>query len=147
MNEPTHPSPSTLPQDHVLLQHADELTASNEALRAGIEQSKLTTNALTRSADTASQLLAESLQLEGHLRGQVREIICAQEASRQQMSLRLHDEIAQTLLGLHVRLLALREEAVANDSRLREQTAGTQRMVEQCVDAIRRFTIELKNPL
>ena len=41
----------------------------------------------------------------------------------------LQDEIAQTLLGINVRLLSLKRESSVNTGRLKNEIASTQRLV------------------
>ena len=55
--------------------------------------------------------LKESLQLQQHLRQLTHQVLVAQEAEREKISQKLRDEIAQTLLGINVRLLLLKQAA------------------------------------
>jgi signal transduction histidine kinase len=60
------------------------------------------------------------------------------------MSHELQDEIAQTLLGINVRLLTVKRAAGLNDQSLQKEIASTQRMVGQSVQSINRFAHELE---
>ena len=54
------------------------------------------------------------MRLQEHLRHLTHQILAAQEDERKKISRELHDEIAQTLLGINVRLLTLKKGAAAN---------------------------------
>jgi signal transduction histidine kinase len=84
-------------------------------------------------------LLKESRRLQKHLRHLTHRILSAQEQQRTKVSRELHDEIAQTLLGINVRLLALKQEAVINTKGLKKEIANTQRLVEDSVRTMSRF--------
>jgi signal transduction histidine kinase len=71
------------------------------------------------------------------------QILAAHEEERKMMSLQLQDEIAQTLLGIHVRLLALKKEAADSSASLAQEIATTQQLVEQSVEAIHRYATEI----
>jgi signal transduction histidine kinase len=73
-----------------------------------------------------------------------RQLLLAQEEERKRISRELHDEIAQTLTGINVRLAALRNEASHNTKGLQNKISSTQRMVEKSVDIVHRFARELR---
>ena len=50
-----------------------------------------------------------------------------------------HDEVAQRLLGVNVRLLTLKKAAQGNTANLKKEIAKTQRIVEESVQSINRF--------
>jgi signal transduction histidine kinase len=66
-------------------------------------------------------------------------ILAAQEDKRRKISRDLQDEIAQTLLGINVRLLTLKKEAAVNTEGLKKEIASTQRVVDMSVKSIKRF--------
>ena len=76
-------------------------------------------------------LLEESLALQEHLRHLTHRILSAQEAERKKISRDLQDEIAQTLLGINVRLLTLKKAAKGNTANLKKEIANTQRLVRR----------------
>ena len=80
--------------------------------------------------------------MQEHLRHLTHQILLAQEDKRTQMSHELHDEIAQTLLGINVRLLTLKNEATVNAMGLKKEIASTQRLVEKSVKTMNRFARE-----
>ena len=128
--------------NETLDQRTLELADSNRELQEGITERKTAEAALKTSERASSQLLKESRLLEEHLQDMARKILSAQKTERKKMSLQLQDEIAQTLLGIHVRLLALKKEAAANSAGLNKEIATTQRLVEESVKTINRFARE-----
>jgi two-component system chemotaxis response regulator CheB len=119
------------------------LPAPNRLLRLGIAQRKTAEAALKKSREHYQTLLDESLALEGHFRHLTHQLLLAQEAERKKLSRDLRDEIAQTLLGINVRLLALKKAAKGNRATLKKEIANTQRLVQQSVQSINRFASDL----
>jgi len=70
------------------------------------------------------------------------QILSAQEDKRKEISRNLQDEIAQTLLGINVRLLTLKTEAAVNAKGLQKEIASTQRLADMSVKSIDRFARE-----
>ena len=118
------------------------LAAAHRSLKQGIVQRKTVEQALRKSAEHSRKLLKESCGLQQHLRRLTHQILSAQEDKRKKISRDLHDEIAQTLLGINVRLLTLKREAAINASGLKKEIASTQRVVEKSIQIINRFTRE-----
>jgi signal transduction histidine kinase len=86
--------------------------------------------------------LEESRRLQKHLQHLTHQILAAHENKRKQISHELQDEIAQTLLGINVRMLTLKREAAAGTERFEKDIASTQRLVDKSVKAIKRFARE-----
>jgi two-component system sensor histidine kinase UhpB len=84
----------------------------------------------------------ESLALEKHLRQLAHRALAAQEDERHKISHELQDEIAQTLLGINVRLLSLKQEARNNTKGLKNKIASTQRLVVKSAKSVRRVARE-----
>jgi signal transduction histidine kinase len=120
-----------------------ELAASNHQLQRGILRRKNVETALKKSGEHYTKLLKDSLQLPDGLRHLTHKILLAQEKERQTLSQQLQNEIAQTLLGIQVRLLSLKTAAKGSPATLAKEIAGTQRLVEESVQAINRFAREL----
>jgi len=97
------------------------------------------------SRRTSGQLLRDSRIREQHLRVMAHKILSAIEAERHQMSLQLNDEIAQSLLGINIRILALKQHLAANHADLGQEIAATRRLVEDSTHIISRLTHEFSN--
>jgi signal transduction histidine kinase len=119
------------------------LAASHRSLEQGIGQRKTMEGALKQSREHYKTLLDESLALETHLRCLTHQILMAQEADRKKISHDLRDEIAQSLLGINVRLLTLKKAAKGNRATLKKEIANTQRLVQESVQAINQFARKL----
>ncbi|OYW31260.1 MAG: hypothetical protein B7Z47_01570 [Chthoniobacter sp. 12-60-6] len=119
-----------------------DLADSNRDLLQGITERLSAEAALENSERISSQLLEESGLLEQQMKEITRQILAADEVERKKMSLQLHDDIGQTLLGIHVRLLALKKQVTAGHVGLAQEIATTQRLVEAAVKTINQFAHE-----
>ena len=118
------------------------LAAAHRDLKQGTVQRKAVEQALKKSAGHYAQLVKESRRLQKHLRQLTHRILSAQEEERTKISRELHDEVAQTLLGINVRLLALKQEATGNTAGLKKEIASTQRLVKNSATTLSRFARE-----
>ena len=125
--------------NRALDQRTADLAASNQSLKQSISRRKNVEKALKKSGGHSKTLLEESHRLQNHLRQLTRKILTAQESKRKRLSNELQDEIAQTLLGINVRLLTLRKEAAINARSLKKDIASTQRLVDKASKTIKRF--------
>ncbi len=119
-----------------------DLAISHRSLKQDIGQRKIMEQTLKKSGKHSRKLLEESRSLQKHLQRLTHQILSAQEGKRKKISRGLHDEIAQTLLGINVRLLTLKKEAAINASSLKREIASTQRLVDKSVESIKRFARE-----
>lgn len=119
-----------------------ELAATNRRLQRGIIRRKRAEVALKKSGRHYARLLKESLQLQESLRHLTHHALSAQEDERKKISLELQNEIAQTLLGINVRLLSLKQDARNNTRGLKNEIAGTQRLVVKSAKFVRRVARE-----
>ena len=119
-----------------------DLAAANRSLKQGIIRRKSVEVALKKSGEHYKTLLKKSLALQKHLQHLTRRILSAQEEKRRRISHDLQDEIAQTLLGINVRLLTVKKVSGQNAKSLQQEIASTQRLVDMSVKTIERFAHE-----
>jgi signal transduction histidine kinase len=119
-----------------------DLAAANRSLQQGITRRKTMEQAVRKSGGRSEQLLAESRQLQKYLQRLARRVLAAQEDKRKQISRELRNEIAQTLLGITVRLVTLKKEAAGSAARLEKDIANTQLLVDKSLKSINRFARE-----
>ncbi|MBI5386983.1 MAG: hypothetical protein HZA90_20105 [Verrucomicrobia bacterium] len=129
--------------NQTLRQRTLESSVSARHLKQGIAQRQAVEAALKQSGKHRTKLLAESRRLQQHSRHLTHQVLSAQEDEWRKISRQLHDEIAQILLGIHVRLLTLKTAARANTGSLRKEIASTQRLVKQSVRTINQFAHEV----
>jgi signal transduction histidine kinase len=127
-----------------LNRHSADLADSNRQLKQEVAQRKSVEESLRKSEQHYSRLLEQSRLLQGQLRHLSHQILSAQEEERKRISRELHDEIAQTLTGINIRLAALKAEATVNTADLQKKITSAQRMVEKSVDIVHRFARELR---
>jgi signal transduction histidine kinase len=125
-----------------LARHALSIADSNRKLQQEITQRAAAGKAVKASAQKSARLLKESRLLQKHLQDMARHLLTAHEDERRTMSLKLQDEIAQTLLGIQIRLLTLKKEVSDSDRGFKKEIAITQRLVEKSVGIINRFSRE-----
>jgi signal transduction histidine kinase len=116
----------------------EELAASNRQLQRGVVRRKVMEDELAKRGRHHQNCLEESLELQKRLRQLTHQVIAAQEDERKKISHELQDEIAQTLLGINVRLLSLKQEARSSSTGLKNEIASTQRLVAKSARSVRR---------
>jgi len=121
-----------------------ELAITNRLLQRGIVRRKTVEAALKISGRHYTKLLKDSLQLQEELRQLTHQVLAAQEEERKKISHELQDEIAQTLLGINVRLLSLKKEAKVNTKGLKNEIASTQRLVVKSARSVRQAAREFR---
>ena len=124
-------------------QRTRKLIATNLRLQRGVIQHKTSEQALKKSGKHYAKLLRKAEQRQTDLQELTHRLLSAQENERRWISHELQDEIAQTLLGINVRLLTLKKLAHGDTTMLRKEMASTQRVVEQSVKTISRFAREI----
>jgi len=127
-----------------LNQRGLDLTASNRQLQQEITQRKSVEESLRKSEKHYSRLLDHSRQMQEQLRLLSRQLLSAQEEERKMISRELHDQIAQTLTGINIRLASLKTESTLNNKDLQKKISSTQRLVEKSVDIVHRFARDLR---
>jgi signal transduction histidine kinase len=121
-----------------------ELAAANRQLQHGIKRRQSVEGALKKSGAHYAKLLKESLEIQEGLRQLTRQLLESQEEERRKISLELQNEIAQTLLGINVRLVSLKQEARNNTNGLKNEIASTQRLVVKSARSVRQAARELR---
>ena len=130
--------------NQALKQHSVNLTASNRQLQQEILRRKAVEESLKKSEQHYSQLLEQSRHMQEQLRLLSRQLLSAQEEERKMISRELHDQIAQTLTGINIRLASLKAESTLNTKGLQKKISSTQRLVEKSVDIVHRFARALR---
>lgn len=87
--------------------------------------------------------LDQSLRSQKRLRQRAHHVLKRQENERHNISRELHNEIAQTLLGLNVHLLSLKKAALGNAKGLKNQIASTQERVLESMESVLRLARQL----
>jgi signal transduction histidine kinase len=129
--------------EETLGRRTEELAATNRQLQRGVIRRRVMEDAAEKSGQHHDKCLEESLQLQKRLRQLTHRVIAAQENERKHISRELQDEIGQTLLGINVRLLSLKQAARSNTKGLKNDIASTQRLVVKSARSVRRFAREL----
>jgi signal transduction histidine kinase len=127
-----------------LNQRSADLAASNRQLQQEIIQRKSVEASLRKSEQHYSQLLKQSRHMQEQLRLLSRQLLSVQEDERKMISRELHDQIAQTLTGINVRLASLKADSMRNTTGLQRKISNTQRLVEKSVDIVHRFARDLR---
>jgi signal transduction histidine kinase len=123
-----------------------KLEGSTRDLERGIVERKTAENALRMSGERSAKLLDESQQLYSNVQELARKTLGANEEERRSLSRLLQDEIAQSLLGIHVRLLVLRGEVTATSESVRKEVDLTQRLVRKTESTINRILRDFEIP-
>jgi signal transduction histidine kinase len=110
-----------------------ELAVSSLQLRRGVVRRKAMEVDFARRAQDHRKCLEESLELQKRLRRLTYRVLAAQEDERKKISHELQDEIAQTLLGINIRLLSLKQEARSKSTGLKNSIASTRQLVASSV--------------
>ena len=115
----------------------EELAISNRQLQLGIRRHKIVEDASAKRGRHHQKCLEESLELQKRLRQLTHQVMRAQEDERKKISCELQDDIAQTLLGINVRLLSLKLAAQSNTKGIKNHIASTQQLVAKSAISVR----------
>jgi len=97
---------------------------------------------MKKSGQHHAELLAESYRLVNHLQHLTHACLSAQEDDRKSVSCLLHDDVAQDLLGIHVRLLTLKKAMKASSDSLKKEIGSAQRLVRESTKKVHLFAHE-----
>jgi signal transduction histidine kinase len=126
-------------------QRTEELAVCNRQLRRGADRRKVMEDDFAKRGKRHQKSLEESLELQKRVRQLTHQVMEAQENERKKISRELQDEIAQTLLGINVRLLSLKHEARSNSKGLKKEIASTQRLVVKSARTVRQVGRKIGN--
>ena len=135
------PNSGEQPQCRAVVVDLTERERAEEAIRK--LNTELEARVAARTAEI-SALLEQSRQMQEQLRHLSHQVLWAQEEERRRISRELHDEFAQTLVGINIHLAALSREPTAKPKGLQQRIARTQRLVEEWVGTVQRFIRELR---
>ena len=128
---------TTLKQAEEVLQRMEGLATANQELKLEIVHRQMAEMALKKGE-------AEARHMQEQLRHLSRQLLLTQEEERKRISRELHDEIAQTLVGINVHLASLTMQDTVDLKQLRTKITQTQRLVEKSVEIVHRFARELR---
>jgi len=120
-------------EERILHAHVND----REALRLGEE-------ILEKKSAIFIEQLAESQRLQKQAQHLAHQVLLAQEEERREISRELHDEVAQILAGINVRLEALRKVGDLSLKGLEQSIEQTQQMIEASVVAVHRYARNLR---
>ncbi|MDD2598821.1 MAG: hypothetical protein PHO37_06310 [Kiritimatiellae bacterium] len=106
-------------------------SASASLLEESVVQRQEAEAALELSGRTCEKLVEEANSLNALLRDQTHERLVIQEKKRKAHSLHLQDVVAQSLLALDLKLLALQKSVEVNTEKLSNELDETERMVRE----------------
>jgi signal transduction histidine kinase len=124
-------------------QRTEELADLNRQLQRSVVQRKVMEDAFAKSGQHHNNCLEESLELQKRLRQLTHRALTTQEEERKKISRELQDEIAQTLLGINVRLLSLKQRARGNTKNFKNEISSTQQLVAKSARSMRQVASEI----
>lgn len=127
-----------------LQQRKRETATSKRKLKQGIVRRQSAEAASRNLKLERAQLLKESQKLQHRLRYRLRKLMGMQEEGQRKHSRNLRNEIAQTLLALDIRLLALKEAGLASLKNLSKEIAETEGLVRQSGKTLKRLAHDSK---
>jgi len=121
--------------------------ATARQLQREVKRREALEEALELSRQHYEQLLERSSEMHKQLRRLSHDLLSAQEDERKRISRDLHDQVAQTLIAVNVKLAVLRKDATVNIAGLKKTLAGTQLLLDQSLSAVHRFAREMRPPI
>lgn len=122
----------------------DEMAARNLELSLEIQRRHAVETSLKKSERHYARLLAESNRMQEQLRHLSRGIFHAQEDERRRISRELHDEVAQSAVGMNLHLEILSREAVGKSTARQARIATTRKLLSELLDAVHRCSRDLR---
>jgi two-component system, NarL family, sensor histidine kinase DegS len=129
-----------------LHERTSELAISKRDVKTNMAQRKAAEESLRTKNEYYGKLLKESKSMQESLRSLTHRVLSAQESERGKISRELHDEIAQILLGINVRLLTLQQKGSLDAEKLLKDIASTQQIVDKSIQTMRRAARKFHTP-
>lgn len=130
--------------DGPLLMRASGLARANAELAKEVERRMTAETSLRRSQEELTRLLEEARETGEQTRLLTHRLVTAQEEDHRRISRELHDDIAQTLVGIQVHLQKLIAEAPASLRDLKALVVRTQELVGCSVERVLAFARGLR---
>lgn len=119
-----------------------DLDDATRDLEREIAARKSAEQALLTSEERSAKLRTESQKLYSRVQELAHKAMGANEGERRALSLLLQNQVAQALLGIHLRLLAMRGRVTANSKSLGKDVEVTRRLIRKTVKEINRIIRE-----
>jgi signal transduction histidine kinase len=126
-----------------LRQRTTDLASSRRIRKQGVLDQKALKDTLKKKTEHYARLLAESRDLQRCLQTLTRRMLSAQDNERATISRTLHDDVAQAMLGIQVRLAHLKKVAAHNTTGLKKELTVTQRLVQKSARTLKGFASKL----
>lgn len=130
------------------LLHRRQQEADNAAqqLNRSVSQRLVASAALKRSDQRQNMLVEESRKLQQELQTQLHQMLHVQEGQNKKISERLHEDVAQILVALKIRLAVMDSVALDNMDVLKKEVAATRNLVKQSNRVLVRLNDECGAP-
>jgi len=122
----------------------EAVTAANTKLKREIARRKKVEAALKKSEVSIRRLLAESRKMQQQLRDMSRRILLVQEEQRKEISRELHDQIAQTLVGINIHMTAFANAVEVEPRSIARAAKPIRRLIEKAVRTVHQFARDLR---
>jgi signal transduction histidine kinase len=126
------------------LQAEEHLRELNQDLEKRVKERSEALASLRQSEQVQKELLEQSRAMEDRLRHLSQQLLQVQEDERKRISRELHDVIAQTLVGINLRLASLTSVTDGKGNDLTAKIARTQQLVAKSVEIVHRFARDLR---
>jgi PAS domain S-box-containing protein len=124
---------TTLPSQHLIVATGRDIT-----------ERKRTEAAVQHSEEHYRELFHQAFQMQENLRRLSDRILEIQEQERTRISRDLHDEVGQALTAINVNLAVMQKTLANPPPQVARRIADTQQLLEQTMEAVHRFSRELR---
>ncbi len=126
-----------------LLRRTREAATATREVKRDIIRRKAAEAASRKSLQQRAKLLAEAQRLQRHLRHLMRKRFSSREVEREKTSRLLRNEIAQTLLAIHVRMLEL-NQAASSKTLMKKEIDMMERLMKQYSKKLDLLTLAIR---